>query len=49
MRELFKKELSGNKNIEIGRIFSITWQAVSNRIMQIDKKIEEHNQIEKEI
>ncbi len=42
------KELSGNKNIEIGRIFGITEQAVSNIIRQVDKKIEENNRIEKE-
>jgi hypothetical protein len=45
----FCKILSGKKNIEVGRTFGITLQAVTNALRDIERMREEDKKIEKEI
>jgi hypothetical protein len=41
--------LSGEKNVEVGRAFGITLQAVTNAMRDIDKRREEEKKLSKEI
>lgn len=43
------KTLSGKKNIEVGRIFGITIQAVTNAVRDIEKRREHDRKLNKEI
>ncbi len=43
------KVLSGSKNIEVGRVFGVTAQAVTNAVRDIEKRIEEGIKFKKEI
>lgn len=43
------KTLSGKKNVEVGRIFGITIQAVTNAVRDIERMEEEDKKINKEI
>jgi len=43
------KVLSGSKNIEVGKVFGITAQAVTNAVRDIEKRIEEDMKFRKEI
>ena len=43
------KALSGKKNIEVGRAFGITLQAVTNAVSDIERVREEDKEIKKEI
>jgi len=43
------KTLSGRKNVEIGKVFGITTQAVTNAIRGIEKKESENKKLSKEI
>ena len=43
------KTLSGKKNVEVGRIFGITLQAVTNAVRDIERLKEENKKINKEI
>lgn len=43
------KILSGKKNAEVGEVFNITLQAVTNAVRDIEKRIEEDKKINKEI
>jgi REP element-mobilizing transposase RayT len=43
------KTLSGEKNVEVGRAFGITLQAVTNAMRDIDKRREEEKKLSKEI
>jgi REP element-mobilizing transposase RayT len=43
------KTLSGEKNVEVGRVLGITLQAVTNAVRDIDKRREEDKKLSKEI
>jgi putative transposase len=43
------KTFSGEKNIEVGKVFGITIQAVTNAVRNIEKKMEDNRQFNKEI
>ncbi|MCM8789359.1 MAG: chromosomal replication initiator protein DnaA, partial [Candidatus Omnitrophica bacterium] len=43
------KVLSGRKNVEVGRTFGITLQAVTNAVRAIERMKEEDKKINKEI
>ena len=43
------KTLSGKKNIEVGRIFGITLQAVTNALRGVEKMMEEDRELRKDI
>lgn len=43
------KTLSGNKNIEVGRVFGITLQAVTNVLRDIEKKTGEDKKLSKDL
>lgn len=43
------KTLSGKKNVEVGKVFGITLQAVTNVVRDIDKRREDEKKLSKEI
>jgi len=43
------KVLSGEKNVEIGSVFGITIQAVTNAVRRVEKRISEDNRFGSEV
>ena len=49
MAVYLSKVLSGGKNAEVGAVFGITIQAVTNAVRSVEKRIAEDNEFDSEL